>query len=152
MLLKIYMEFNESWESTATPKRFSSPQQCSGSPLLQCQHYAIRNVKKKLCLSLLHGGKRWVHEGNIDKYATLCFSWTDGVCRLLAEHQKSVQCRRIQMSDEVTSLSRCCNPAVVSPTTLCITLTQLTLFTMFRWSCPRFKARPPSMPLCPWDP
>lgn len=48
-------EFNESLELTASLKRIASPQQCS--PLLQCQHYAIRNVKKKLCLSLLHWGK-----------------------------------------------------------------------------------------------
>lgn len=54
------------------------------------------------------GGKIWT---NMQFFVSV---GAIGSAAFLAEHQESVQCRRIQMSDEVTSLSGCRNPAVVS--------------------------------------
>lgn len=42
------------------------------------------------------------------------FNWTDHFCFCFAANQETSRCRRIQMSDEVMSLSRCSDSEVVS--------------------------------------
>lgn len=54
----------------------------------------------------------------MDKYVMsmwwLGFNWNDRFCFWSAANQETGRCRRIQMSDEVMSLSRCSDSAVLS--------------------------------------
>lgn len=136
------MEFNESLELTASLKRIASPQQCS--LLLQCQHYAICNVKKKLCLSLLHWGKRWVQGKyrqiynslfRLDRLSLPLFGRTPGICSV-------PQNPNVRRGHVFVSMPQPCG---CFPTILCITF----LLTFLQCSDEAASDLKPPLPVCP---
>lgn len=81
--------------------------------LNRCIAEIISALKKNgvaLIAALWSEGIVWVKWRQICYWT--CLHWSDQSCFPSAANQETSRCRRIQMSDEVMSLSRCSHPAV----------------------------------------